>query len=100
MADRKRGSAYQAGYRAGRTLAGVMVRVLRKMTKPVAGSVLEEIAEAIASDAECEDEDIPDCGSCKSHGKCPFESKTIHNYEVPPGYVLVYRGYPDPLSWN
>jgi hypothetical protein len=65
---------------------------VHKLLRPYVGRLMEEMAEKLAFEGECEDEDIHDCGSCEHHGDCPYEPQTI--YQAPPGFVLVRRGPP------
>jgi len=65
---------------------------IHRLLRPYVGRLMEEMAEKLAFEGECEDEDIPDCDNCEHHGDCPWEPQTI--YQAPPGFILVRRGPP------
>jgi len=56
------------------------------------GLLMEEMAERLEFEGECEDEDIPDCSDCEYHGSCPYEPGTM--YQAPPGFILLRPGPP------
>jgi len=70
---------------------------VHRLLRPYVGRLMEEIVERWESDAECEDEDIPDCEHCEHSGHCPYEPQAV--YEPPPGYILVRPG-PPPPPWS
>ena len=74
--------------------------VVHRLLRPYVGRLMEEMAAKWESEAECEDEDIPDCDGCEHEGDCPFEPGTIFEHRTPPGYILVKRGPPNPFGTN
>ena len=97
MTDRKRSSAYEAGYKAGGAIVDGLVRILHRVLRPHVGRIMEEMAARWEFEGECEDEDIPDCDGCDHHGHCPWEAQ--EPYTPPPGYMLVRPG-PPPHPWD
>lgn len=65
---------------------------VHKLLRPYVGRLMEEMAEKLAFEGECEDEDIPDCDACENHGSCPYEPHTM--YQAPLGFILVRPGPP------